>query len=289
MSRGHYGRAVDFGTRTVGDISVGPIALGTAALSLVDQPDDDAALGTIRAAVDAGVRLIDTALAYTTVHDQSHSESLIRRALRPDDEVLVGTKGGHFRASATSFPIDGRPATLRRHCDISLQTLGVQRIGLYQLHHPDPTVPFADSVGTLHDLRAEGKIALIGISNVDVAQIDEARAITDIAAVQNHFSLYDDSDRATLDHCTGIGIAYLAYSPLKGAKSESISNVAGKLARRYGVSVAQVVLSWNVRQSDRLVCIVGATRPSTIADSVRTPGLDLTDDDVAILSAAATA
>lgn len=275
-------------TRTIGDTSVGPIAFGAAALSLTDQPDDDAAVTTIRAAIDAGVRLIDTALAYTTVRDESHSECLIRKALRPDDEVLVATKGGHFRAAATSFPVDGRPETLRRHCDISLRTLGVQRIGLYHLHHPDPRIPFADSVGTLRDLRAEGKIALIGISNVSIDQIDEARAITDIASVQNHFSLYDDSDRATLDHCTSRGITYLAYSPLKGAKSASISTIADRIAQHHGVSAAQVVLSWNLRQSDRLVCIVGATRARTIEDSVRTPGLELTDDEIATLSAAAT-
>lgn len=253
-------------------------------MSLTDQPDDDAAVRTIRAAVDAGVRLIDTALAYTTVGDESHNESLIRKALRPDDDVLVATKGGHFRAAAASFPIDGRPETLRRHCDISLRTLGVQRIGLYHLHHPDPKVPFADSVGALRDLRAEGKIALIGISNVDIDQIDEARAITDIASVQNHFSLYDDSDRATLDHCTGLDIAYLAYSPLKGAKSERISTIVGGIARRRGVSAAQVVLSWNLRQSDRLVCIVGSTRASTIEDSLGAPELDLTDEDIATLT-----
>jgi aryl-alcohol dehydrogenase-like predicted oxidoreductase len=278
---------VDCFARTVGDVSVGSIAFGAAGLSLADQPDDDAAVRTIRAAVDAGVRLIDTALAYTTVGAESHSESLIRKALRPDDDVLVATKGGHFRAAAARFPIDGRPETLRRHCDISLRTLGVQRIGLYHLHHPDPTIPFADSIGTLRDLRAEGKIALLGISNVDIDQIEQARAITDIASVQNHFSLYDDSDRATLDHCTDLGIAYLAYSPLKGTKSERISAIADEIAQHHGVSRAQVVLSWNLRQSDRLVCIVGATRARTIEDSVRAPALELTADDIARLSAAA--
>jgi aryl-alcohol dehydrogenase-like predicted oxidoreductase len=277
---------VDSYLRTIGDVPVGPIAFGAAGLSLADQTDDDAAVRTIRAAVDAGARLIDTALAYTTVHDESHSESLIRKALRPDDEVLVATKGGHFRAGATNFPIDGRPETLRRHCDISLRTLGVDRIGLYHLHHPDPTIPFADSIGALRELRAEGKIALIGISNVSIDQIEEARAITDIGSVQNHFSLYDDSDRATLEHCTNLGIAYLAYSPLKGRNSESISPIVGEIARRHGVSAAQVALGWNLRQSDRLICIVGATRARTIVDSIGAPGLRLTDEEVATLSAA---
>lgn len=273
-------------TRLVGDFPVSPVAFGAASLSLAEQRDDDAAIETIRAAVDAGVRLIDTALAYTTVHDESHSESLVRRALRGSAaraEVLVATKGGHFRAGQGSFPFDGRPEALRRHCEISLRTLGVDRIDLYHLHHPDPQVPFAESVGALRDLRDAGKIARVGISNVDVGQLDEARAIVDIASVQNHFSLYDDSDRRALEHCTRHGIAYLAYSPLKGAKSGALAEPAADIGRRHGVSAAQVALAWNLRQSDRLVCIVGATRQSTILDSVRAPDLVLSDDEVASL------
>jgi aryl-alcohol dehydrogenase-like predicted oxidoreductase len=276
-------------SRTIGEIAVGGIGFGAASLSLPDERDDEAAVETIRAAVDAGVRLIDTALAYTTVHDESHSEALVRRALQGSalrEEVLVATKGGHYRAGPTTFPFDGRPETLRRHCEISLRTLGVERIDLYQLHHPDPQVPFAESVGTLRELRDAGKIARVGISNVNVDQLETARAIVDIASVQNHFSLYDDTDRPVLDRCTALGIAYLAYSPLKGSKKDALVGVATDIGRRHGVSAAQVVLRWNLRQSDRLICIVGATRQRTILDSLRAPELALTDAEAAELTAA---
>lgn len=264
----------------------GRIAFGAAKLSLAAEPDDAAALATIRAALDAGVRTIDTALAYTTLTDESHSEALVAKALRDydeRDEVLVATKGGHFRAGLRDFPIDGRPETVRRHCEISLRTLGVERIGLYFLHHPDPTVPFTDSIGALRDLQRAGKIGLIGISNVDIGQIEAASTIARIAAVQNHFSLYDDRDRPTLDYCTEHGIAYFAYSPLHGERADALAGPVGAVAARHGVSPPRVVLAWNLRQSPGLRCIVGATRPASIQDSARAIDLVLTDEDVATL------
>ncbi len=267
-------------------LSTGSIAFGAAKLSLAAEPDDAAALATIRAALDAGVRMIDTALAYTTVTDESHSEALLTKALRDydrRDEVLIATKGGHFRAGAREFPVDGRPETLRRHCDISLRTLGVERIGLYYLHHPDPAVPFTDSIGALHDLRQAGKIGLIGISNVDIGQIETASTIARIDAVQNHFSLYDERDRKTLEYCTEHGIAYLAYSPLHGDQAQRLAGPVGTIAARHGVSAARVVLAWNLRQSPLLRCIVGATRPVTIEDSVRAADLVLTEEDLTTL------
>jgi aryl-alcohol dehydrogenase-like predicted oxidoreductase len=153
----------------------------------------------------------------------------------------------------------------------------VQRIGLYHLHWPDPEVPIAESVGALAELRQAGKIAHIGVSNVDLAQVVEAQRVTSIASVQNRFSYPRTTGRDVLDHCTGNGIAFLAYSPLRGVSAEPVATVA----RRHGVSSAQVALAWLLAQSPLLVPIVGASRPETARSS--TVRVSLTADDLALL------
>ena len=156
--------------------SIEGIGLGTAQFAFRNgTPQDSEA--TVHAAVDAGVTLIDTALAYTRAGVESYAEQVVAQALRgiTGEHPLVATKGGHWR-DGDSLPIDGRPDTLRAHCEISLRTLGVDRIGLYQLHHVDPAVPLLDSVGALEQLRQDGKITALGLSNVTVAQPDEALA-----------------------------------------------------------------------------------------------------------------
>ena len=151
--------------------------LGTAQFAFGDGTPEES-VATVHAALDAGVMLIDTALAYTRPGVESYAEQVVARALRglTTERPLVATKGGHWRRG-DSFPVDGRPGTLRAHCEISLRTLEADRIDLYQLHHVDPRVPLPDSVGALGQLRQEGKIAAIGLSNVTVAQLDEALAV----------------------------------------------------------------------------------------------------------------
>src|SRR6516165_3330730 len=164
------------------------IGLGTAQFAFRDGTPEDS-VATVHAALDAGVRLIDTALAYTRADAESYAEQVVARALRGigHDRPLVATKGGHWR-DGDAFPVDGRPETLRAHCEISLRTLGAGRIDLYQLHHVDPAVPLADSAGALAELRADGKVAAVGLSNVTIAQLDEASAVTPVDAVQNRLS-----------------------------------------------------------------------------------------------------
>jgi aryl-alcohol dehydrogenase-like predicted oxidoreductase len=260
------------------------IGLGTAQLAFKDISSSQG-VATVHAALDSGIRLIDTALAYTREGVESYAEDLVRRALstRPDrDEVLVATKGGHYR-SGDSFPVDASPAALRADCETSLRTLGVDRIGLYQLHHVDPAVPLAESVGALRSLRDEGKIADIGLSNVSVTQIELARAEAPIATVQNQFSMASRGDLPTVAHCASVGLRYLAYLPLGGPGSRRDDPAAAAVAARNGVSVAQVWLAWVLARGPHVTALVGASRPATIADSARADRLTLGPDDLALL------
>src|SRR5690242_13837620 len=212
------------------------IGLGTAQFAFRDGTAEDS-VATVHAALDAGVMLIDTALAYTRTGVESYAEEVVARALRglAGERPLVATKGGHWR-NGDSFPVDGRPGTLRAHCEISLRTLETERIDLYQLHHVDPQVPLAESVGALEQLRREGKIAAIGLSNVTIAQLDDALAVPPVATVQNQLSYSDPGDLSTALACAERQIAYLAYAPL-GGRSGTPPETAATAARHHGVSV----------------------------------------------------
>jgi aryl-alcohol dehydrogenase-like predicted oxidoreductase len=258
---------------------VAGIGLGTAQFAFRERSTDES-MATVRTALDAGVRLIDTALAYTRPGIESYAEQVIARALREvtRDRPLVATKGGHWR-DGDHFPIDGRPEALRAHCEISLRTLGVDRIDLYQLHHVDPKVPLPDSVGALEGLRREGKIAAIGLSNVTVAQLDQALAVAPVAAVQNQLSYGRPDDLPTALACGERGIAYLAYKAFAGIPGPPHGG-ALTVARRHGVSVHRVLLAWLRAQSPCIIPLVGASTPKSIRDSaalLELTGQDLTD------------
>ena len=242
------------------------IGLGTAQFAFRDGTPEDS-VATVHAALDAGVRLIDTALAYTRAGVESYAEQVVARALRGigHDRPLVATKGGHWR-DGDAFPVDGRPETLRAHCEISLRTLGAGRIDLYQLHHVDPAVPITDSVGALEQLRRDGKIAAIGLSNVTIAQLDAALAAAPVASVQNRLSYGDPRDLPTALACAQRNVAYLAYSPF-GGPSGTAPETAVAVARRRGVSVHRVLLAWLRAQSPNIVPLAGASRPASIRDS----------------------
>jgi aryl-alcohol dehydrogenase-like predicted oxidoreductase len=259
------------------------IGLGTAPFAFRDGTAEDA-IATVHAALDAGVSLIDTALAYTRRGVESYAEHVIARALRDvtGERPLVATKGGHWR-DGDRFPVDARAATLRAHCEISLRTLGVDRIDLYFLHHVDPAVPLLDSVLALEQLRGEGKIAAIGLSNVTLAQLDEALTIAPVQAIENRLSYADPGDLPTALACARRGIAFLAYAPL-GRPSDAMLQAAVMVATRHRASVQRVMVGWLRRQSPNIVPLVGASRPASIRDSA--DPLDLTSDDLADLDAA---
>lgn len=253
------------------------IGLGTAQFAFRHRPPWESA-ATVHAALDAGVRLIDTALAYTRPGIQSYAEQIVAQALRgrTDQRPLVASKGGHWR-DGDIFPVDGHPDTLRRHCEISLRTLGVDRIDLYQLHHVDPEVPLADSVGALEQLCQQGKIAAIGLSNVTIAQLDQALTIAPIATVQNRLGYGCPQDLPMARACAQRNVAYLAYSPL-GELSGTPPEAATVIANRRGVSIPRVLLAWLRQQSPNIIPLVGASRPASIRDSATM--LDLTDQDL---------
>jgi aryl-alcohol dehydrogenase-like predicted oxidoreductase len=276
--------------RRLGDRTVGAIGLGAMPMSVRETNDEARAVRTIHAALDAGVTLIDTADAYAV--DEAtfgHNEELIAGALRSygggASDVLVATKGGHTRRG-TEWDLDGRPEYLREACVGSLRRLGVEAIGLYQHHRPDPKVDYAETMGGLKDLLDEGLVAGVGISNADPDQIRLAHKILGegLVAVQNDHSPRFRSSQAELDLCTDLGIAFLPWSPLGG-----MSNAAdlgdrfapfAEVGAKHGVSPQQVALAWALAKSPVVIPIPGASRVESVHDSVAATELRLDADDL---------
>jgi aryl-alcohol dehydrogenase-like predicted oxidoreductase len=262
-------------TRHVGDRATSLVGLGGASWSIHDEVDEPGAIATIHAALSAGITLIDTARAYTTVDHPAHNEAVIARALAscgaPVDDVFIVTKGGHFRADHDTWAEDGRPEALRADVERSLLALGRESHDLYLLHKPDASVAIDESVGALAELQREGKIVRLGVSNVSDEQLTQALRIAPISAVENSFSPFRQDDRPLLERCTSLGIAYLAYSPLRSgrgfATDRTIFADSLALADEAGVSAYQLWLGWLLHQAPGLIPIVGANSPRTITDS----------------------
>jgi aryl-alcohol dehydrogenase-like predicted oxidoreductase len=278
-------------TRRIGEFSVGAIGLGGMPMSIEGRPDEDRSIRTVHAALDAGVTLIDTADAYHIGADEvGHNESLIARALATyggdTSAVLVATKGGHLRPGDGSWTVDGSPQHVREACEASLKRLGVEAIGLYQFHRPDPKVPYADSVGALRDLLDAGKIRMAGISNADPSQIRQAREILGdrLVSVQNQFSPAFRSSEPELRLCDELGIAFLPWSPLGGiGRTDRLGDAFTAVAERHGVSPQRVCLAWHLAKSPVVIPIPGASRPETIQDSAQASELTLTSEELASL------
>ena len=281
--------------RTIGPRTVSAIGLGGMPMSIEGRPDEARSIATVHAALEAGVTLIDTADAYHLHADEvGHNEELIARALRTwggdTSDVLVATKGGHLRPGDGSWTQDGRPEYLKEAVKASARRLGVEAIGLYQFHRPDPRVPYADSVGAIRDLLDEGVIELAGISNANVAQIDLANEILGgrLVSVQNQFSPAFRSSLDELEHCAALGIAFLPWSPLGGiARAGAVGQRHGafqRVADAHGVSPQQVALAWELALAPVVIPIPGASRPESIRDSVRSVELELGADEIAQLS-----
>ncbi len=272
---------------SLGEDYVGELGLGTAEFAFRPGLARESAIDVVHAAIANGVRLVDTARAYTLSGAEGYAEMIVRDALVSSpfaDHVLVATKGGHWR-EGDKFPIDARPAALRQDCNASLSALGTERIGLYQLHWVDDKVPLLDSVGALVELQREGKIAHIGLSNISIPELQLARTGATIASVQNRLGFNYRSDLPMARLCSELGIAYLAYTPLGGAGRTGPSPDDPRLtaARSHQVSVEQVSLSWLRSQASTILPIVGSSRISTILDSVASVGLDLLPQERALL------
>ncbi|MES2094431.1 MAG: aldo/keto reductase [Actinomycetota bacterium] len=279
--------------RRIGDVTVSSIGLGAMPLSLAGRPDRERAIATIHAALDAGITLIDTADAYTTDADGAgHNELLVAEALRGrTEDVLVATKGGLLFRDGGPWDRNGTPDHLKQAARQSRARLGVDAIGLYQLHRPDPGVPFEESIGALRELLDEGVIRLAGISNVTVAQIVLADHILGgrLVSVQNQFSPAYRSSFGELEYCLAHEIAFLPWSPLggtgRGTEVFDEASAFTAVATELGVSPQRVALAWELSLGHCVIPIPGATRPETITDSAGAAELMLSADQRASLSA----
>jgi len=255
---------------------VPPVGFGGMPLSIEGRPSEAEGVRVIHAALDAGVRLLDTADVYCLSDDDlGHNERLMARALRewkgPRAEVLLATKGGLTRPEGR-WERNGRPDHLQRACDRSLLALGVDRIDLYQFHAPDPRVPFAESVGMLAELQRVGKVRWVGLSNVSVDQINAARRHVEVVTVQNRLNPFfrEALTEGVVAHCEDLGIGFLAYSPVGGGRlNKKLPDhpVAREIARRHNASAHAVVLAWVLEQAPNVVIIPGARTVEHARDS----------------------
>jgi len=234
----------------------------------------------LRRAIELGVNFLDTADSY----GPHVGEELIAEALHPYPKGLViATKGGLVRPSAPRWDEDCRPEHLKRAIDGSLKRLKLERIDLYQLHAPDPRVPFMDSVGALGDAQRAGKIRHIGLSNVDVAQLEEARKLVKVVSVQNEYNLGNRESERVLERCEKLGIAFLPWYPL-GAGAVLRSAKVKNVAQRLQATPAQVAIAWLLARSPVMLPIPGTASIAHLEENMRAAELRLGPQDVQALS-----
>jgi pyridoxine 4-dehydrogenase len=236
-------------------------------------PDRDLAKAAVRQAVDLGVNFIDTADSY----GPEVSEELIAETLHPyPEDLVIATKGGLIRPGPGHWQADGRPEHLREACEGSLRRLKLEQIPLYQLHRPDPKVPIAESIGALVELRDEGKIRHIGVSNVSEAQLREMQALTPVVSVQNRYNLGDRSSESMVDLCDQESIVFLPWAPIQdGDELVPVLNAA----RRLNASVRQVALAWLLDRSPHILPIPGSGSGDHVAENIAAASMQLTNDE----------
>jgi aryl-alcohol dehydrogenase-like predicted oxidoreductase len=292
-------RTRSIGNDTVGRVEVGAIGLGLMTFDQTGTQPREQLADTVRAALDAGVTLFDTADAYGPGDEkgagaQGENERLIASLLDElgvRDRVLLATKGGHVRTEGGGWDTDSSAAHLKEAVDASLVRLGVDQLALWQHHRPDPKVPYDEVIGTLKEIADSGKVRMIGLSNADPEQIRAAHAVLGdaLVSVQNQYSPKFRSSRPEIDVCEELGLAFLPWSPLGGlsdAKELAEQHPAfAAVAEERGVSAQQVALAWELAQSPVVIPIPGAKRPQSIRDSAAAADLDLTPDELARLDA----
>jgi pyridoxine 4-dehydrogenase len=276
------------GTLTIGgDLPVTRLGFGAMRITgkgIWGPPADPAeSLRVLRRAVELGVDLIDTADSYGPFV----SEDLIREALHPYDGVTIATKGGLTRQGPDQWAPVGRPEYLRQCLEMSLRRLGVEQIDLYQLHRIDPEVPPADQLGVLKDMQDEGKIRHLGLSEVTVEQIDEARKVIDVVSVQNLYNLANRQHEAVVDYCDRAGIAFIPWYPLAGAELARPGSVLDEAAKRHDATPSQLALAWLLRRSPVILPIPGTGSVAHLEENVAGAAVQLTDSEYDALTALA--
>jgi len=271
------------GTVTIGgEFTVNRLAFGAMRITgrgvWGDPPDVDEAKAVLRRAIELDTNFIDTADSY----GPEVSENLIAEALYPyPDSLVIATKGGLERPGPGRWPANGRPDHLKEACEGSLRRLRLEQIPLYQFHRPDPSVPFGESIGALIELHREGKIRHIGLSNVTVPQLREARRITPIVSVQNRYNHADRSSDPVLEACEQDELAFLPWAPIQDHES---NRGVQEVARRHGATVHQVALAWLLNRSPVMLPIPGTGSVAHLEENVAAAALELNEDEVRLLT-----
>ena len=265
-----------------GDLTVNRLGFGAMRITgsgiWGDPPSRDQAIATLRRTVELGVNFIDTADSY----GPEVSETLIAEALHPyPDDLVIATKGGMVRPGPNRWEANGRPEHLRAACEGSLRRLRLEQIPLYQFHRPDPAVPLAESIGAIAELKNEGKIRHIGISNVSEAQLREAQQIVPIVSVQNRYNVSDRRSESLIDLCEQEQLVFLPWAPIQEAGRKVPVLVA---AERLGVTQHQVVLAWLLAISPQILPIPGTGSPAHAEENIAAASLELTPDEIDAIS-----
>lgn len=246
-------------------------------------PDHENAIAVLKKVIELGVDFIDTANSY----GPETNESLIHEALYPYPEGLViATKGGLTRSGPNKWERNGDPVHLREQCELSLQRLGLEAIDLYQLHAPDPDIPYAESVGALAELQREGLIRHVGISNVDSVQLEVALDIVDVVSVQNRFSISDRGSLEVLLACERHGLAFLPWFPLVAGSLEE-DEVIDRIAARHDATRYQVAIAWLLQRSPVMLPIPGTSSISHLKENVAAGAIRLSEEEMLELEAVA--
>jgi aryl-alcohol dehydrogenase-like predicted oxidoreductase len=264
-----------------GDLTVNRLGFGAMRITgpgiWGEPPSRDQAIATLRRVVDLGVNFIDTADSY----GPAVSETLIAEALHPyPDDLVIATKGGLVRPGPHRWDADGRPEHLREVCEGSLRRLKLDQIPLYQFHRPDPKVPLAESMGAIAELKNEGKIRHVGISNVTEEQLREAEQIVTIVSVQNRYNVTDRHSASLVDLCEQDELAFLPWAPTQEADKNVGVAVA---AKRLGVTQYQVVLAWLLASSPQMLPIPGTGSPAHAEENIAAASLELTPQEFAAI------
>jgi pyridoxine 4-dehydrogenase len=270
-----------------GDLEVRRLGFGAMRITgdgIWGPPDDpDNAKAVLRRVLELGVNLIDTADSY----GPEVSENLIAEALHPYPEgLLIATKGGLRRTGPGEWPRDAHPDRLRECLDGSLRRLRVDRIDLYQLHSPDPTVPLEDSLGALKEAQAQGKIRHIGISNVSLSELERARAVVDVVTVQNRYNLVDRHSEGVLDACEAAGIGFIPWFPLATGDLARPGGPLDKLAEAHDATPAQLAIAWLLARSPVMLPIPGTASVPHLEENVAAGELELEPQELERLAAA---
>ncbi len=279
--------AATSGTFSIGgDLPVARLGYGTMQLpgeGVWGEPADrDNAIAVLRRAVELGVTLFDTADSY----GPEVAERLLHEALHPyADDVVIATKAGLTRQGPGTWTPVGNPAYLRQQCELSLRRLGLERIDLFQLHRIDPAVDLEDQIGELLKLRDEGKIRHIGLSEVNIEQLEMAQAMAPIATVQNLFNLTNRDAEPLLDFCEANEIGFIPWFPLATGELSAEDGVLGEAAHEHEATPSQLALAWLLRRSPAMLPIPGTSSLEHLESNIAAGAIELSDEEFDALSA----